>query len=228
MQHVKDEHATYRDSQADRTDLVALFEPLCDRRFECSFLRPLLTAVDLHDEYVGVPWRVQGMPQVNTKFDCLFEQCDDGQLFRKSVVEYLGVDDFELLHGLVTDVVAAMDQFSEDFLTLVTPFTEALKKFRAPNHRAGAVPDLFDQVYESYLDALKSSSYYLSPLELALVCQCARKNVVIARRVVGRRELQYDRHVMPVRDGPILFTAIQTPPGANRGRTHFERLERLS
>ena len=111
---------------------------------------------------------------------------------------------------------------------MVTPFTEALQKFRAPNRRAGAEPDCFDQVYESYLDALKSSNYYLSPVELALVCQCARQNVVIARRVVGRRELQYDRHVMPVRDGPILFTAIQTPPGANRARTHFERLERLS
>ena len=128
-------------------------------------------------------------------------------------------------------MVANIDDISEDFQDALFPFTAALHAAQGFNvgHRASTAPPFFDAVYPSYLAAVTrvDGDYYLSPLELALVCQCARKNVVIAKHDRLSQSLEYERHVLPDPGAPIAFTSIHVRAGAARARSHFERLEYL-
>ena len=116
-------------------------------------------------------------------------------------------------------------------MAALSPFTDALAASlgSGTGMRAGSVPDFVEDLYPSYLATLTChrTNYYLSPLELVLVCQCARKNVVIARRDVETGSLEYDRHVMPAPAASIMFTSIQMRAGESRVRSHFERLQLL-
>ena len=232
VNHVRHEQHAYEMSQGERAGLLEKFEPLFDRRFQDTFVRPLLTSLGLLEDYVDSPWHIEGLPGVSNKFDGLFEQCCDGRRFRQSVLEYLGVHDFSPLFQRVQDVVQGIDPLPDDLATVLFPFTEALTEARGQGvgYRAGSVPAFFDQVYPKYLAALTSQDgdYYLSPQELALVCQCDQRNVVIARHDLDSGSLEYDRHVMPAPTSPeIRFTSIQVRSGATRVRSHFERLELL-
>ena len=232
VDYVRHQDELYNNFLAKRMEVLDAFEPLCDRDFEDTFVRPLLNTLGLLEEYAEAPVTIAGRPGVRTKLDALFEAGPDGRKFRQGVLEYCGVENFHVLFDAVSDLVGAM---LGDLPVPLFDFMEKLARARGLHMdlRVGRVPPFMDDLYPSYLDSMtkqtrRGGSYFLSPLELLLVCQCARKNVVIVKHDVLAGTLEYDRHVLPVPNMPLIFTSIRMRPELGpQARTHFERLECL-
>eukprot|EP00959_Pyramimonas_sp_CCMP1952_P155573 3254458-Pyramimonas_sp.AAC.1 len=122
--------------------------------------------------------------------------------------------DFFLEH--VNNTVAHLHDANVDraFGAGVGDFVEIVKEARlhAPVVDAGEsvmvrepFEDFFTLVYPCYLEALCSDGYYLSDVELMLLCECAGLNAVIVREVREERGLrraafQLHKYVLPAGD----------------------------
>ena len=94
--------------------------------------------------------------------------------------------------------------------------------------------DFLKLVYPCYLDAMSSHGYYLSDLELLLLCECARLNAVIVMQMqdqqqFGRTVFKVHKYILPSGDSTnITLVAIHAEPGRHAVRGHYERLECLT
>jgi len=109
LHKVVQEEQHYSELQQKRREVSTAFACLCTRLLEHSFLRPLLASLGILETYMGTPCDVHACPHVHTKYDALFEPCPEGRLFRQSIVEYCGVQNFHVLLEKVQDVVGTMD-----------------------------------------------------------------------------------------------------------------------
>ena len=108
VDYVRHQQQLYDDFFAKRMELLDAFEPLCDRAFAQSFVRPLLSTLGILEAFTDAPVAISGHPGVRTKFDALFLAGPDGRRFRQGVVEYCGVDNFHVLLDAVSGLVATM------------------------------------------------------------------------------------------------------------------------
>ena len=94
--------------------------------------------------------------------------------------------------------------------------------------------DFFRLVYPCYLEALCSDGYYLSDLELLLLCACAHVNAVIVRRQreeqgFRRTVFQLHKYIMAGEDSTnVIIIGINADLGRSYVRGHYERLECVS
>ena len=129
VEKVRQDHDMYERFEQKRSQIAQAFAPLCTRSLEHVFLRPLLLSIGLLESYCNTAWSVDDFPHVVTKFDALFVNCDDGNRFRRSIVESLGVSNFHVLAEKVQDVVGTMDWRQEaapvfEFCDMVTAAQE--------------------------------------------------------------------------------------------------------
>ena len=85
--------------------------------------------------------------------------------------------------------------------------------------------ELFSLAYPRYVDAMtKNSDYYLSDLELRVVCRCRRKSVAVATRDPMHQTLVYHSSSLSDETAAIAYTSIRVGTNQGRVRSHFEKL----
>eukprot|EP00959_Pyramimonas_sp_CCMP1952_P452747 9467105-Pyramimonas_sp.AAC.1 len=200
------------------------------------FLRPLLTRMGILGDYEcvgdGGHWKI----------DVVGADTELGQHYRRGIVEYFGMNNVDTFLTHFNNTVADLQDANVDraFRAGVGDFVGLVEEARAhaPVVDAGEsvlvqepFEDFFALVYPCYLEALCSDGYYLSDLELLLLCECARLNAVIVREVREERGPAFQLHkcVLPAGDsGNVTVISINAGIGRSAVRGHYERLECVS
>ena len=105
IQAVQVEHFAYQKFLEERKRICQKFSHLCVRSLEHSFLRPLLTSLDMLEEYENTQADIRGSEIVQSKFNALFENYPEAIKWRQSIVESCGVSNFRVLFDRVQDIV---------------------------------------------------------------------------------------------------------------------------
>ena len=69
------------------------------------------------------------------------------------------------------------------------------------------------------------SNYFLSDLELKVLCLCREVSVVIVMHNLDEDSMKYSSHAHAAGQAESVWVAIQTRTGEQRVRSHFERLQ---
>ena len=222
----RSEHHAYEKFMAVRHRIVTEFAQLCIRPLEHSFLRPLLTHLNMLEEYENTLADTPGPASGTTKFEALFEEGPLANKLRQSIVEHCGVNNFEVLFERVADIVADMELGQET--VRIFDFCESLNEAQDANLRnpQEPFPNFFQQAYPMYLDAMSAvePQYYLSDVELLALCRCSATNVVIFKRDMVDNALSYLRSAIVNVAAPLVITSIQVDPREGSVRSHFEKL----
>jgi len=223
---VQQESEMYARFEQKRSEVVAAFSLLCTRSLEHSFIRPLLACLDIN--YCNSPWSAEGCPRIQTKFDALFEECGDSHRFRQGVVESLGVDQFKVLLEKVQDVFQYMEycEAAEPVFDFCSLLRDAATEFDMSAQQAPFeffLRRTFPCVQRAII---QNQDYYLSDLELLLLCRCSERNVAIIKHDHAARTLKYHNSCLPDDTAPITFVSIRVREGASKARSHFERLKK--
>ena len=174
------------------------------------------------------------------KIDVACVDCAQGAKYRQSIVEYLGTQNFQEFLYRVNDAVQHVGGDDIERLEDVFRFAEVVEDAQRYASNAEAwqsvlehapFANFFELVYPRYLDAMASDGYYLSDLELMLLCECAQRNAVIVQRIESADHFQrtvFKVHecVMPAGNAQeFIVVAIGGPDGASAVRGHYERLQ---
>ena len=225
-----------------RTAVVEAFRALCREELKDIFLAPLLTSMGLKELYFDEVEleEVPGLPRGCMKIDVACVDCAQGARYRQSIVEYLGTQNFQEFLYKVNDVVQHFGGDDIERVEDVFRFAEVVEDAERYAWNAEAwqpvlehapFANFFELVYPRYLDAMASDGYYLSDLELMLLCECAKRNAVIVVREQSpdhfpRTVFQVHECVMPAGSAQdFTVVAIGGGDGAHAVRGHYERLE---
>ena len=122
-------------------------------------------------------------PHVKCKADVMFEDGDDGQRFRQSIVEYCGSTNLSEFLGRVVDAISRLPgelvAAAAEPASILGELVHNAPQFDALDS-AEPFAGFFDGVFPHYVAAMQGGNFYLSDLELAALCQCPRRNVAIA------------------------------------------------
>jgi len=168
----------------------------------------------------GVPFcpASDGGPQ--SKFDALFDTREAFDGLRYSFLMALYADLMSLGSILRTSALPVVEQeymevIWEEYVCPAAMFTL----------QVGPGSDFAESVWQSWRDAVCSEDqqYYLSVEELMLVCELARKDVVIFRQDHASQSCVYAGSVCGFTACPPVQVKLSCA-GNSRGRGHFERL----
>ncbi len=112
VQAVFEQETTYAAFVEERNHVAQVFQWLCVRPLEHTFLRPLLRSLGLLEEFCHTSFALPGWPTVRNKFDALFVCESQASRLHQSIVEHCGVSNFHVLKR-VADVVGDMVWSSE-------------------------------------------------------------------------------------------------------------------
>ena len=237
---VTEEHRKKTVFAQKRLAVVESFRALCREDLKEIFLAPLLSSMGLKESYFEEMEMedVAGLPRGCMKIDVACVDCAQGARYRQSIVEYLGTQNFQELLYRVNDVVQHVGENDIERVADVFRFAEVVTDAQRyaedawqPVLEHAPFADFVDLVYPRYLDAMASDGYYLSDLELMLLCECARRNAVFVHRVQSadyfqRTVFKVQECVMPAGNAQeFIVVAIGVAHGATAVRGHFERLE---
>ena len=225
-----------------RTAVVEAFRALCRQDLKELFLAPLLTSMGVKELYFDEVElaEISGLPRGCMKIDVACVDCAQGARYRRSIVEYLGTENLQSLLEKVEDVVGQLDGDDIERVQDVFRFADVVKDAQRYASSAEAwkpvlenppFANFFELVYPRYLDAMASEGYFLSDLELMLLCECAKRNGVIVQRVQSpnhfhRAVFKVHEWVMAAGNAQeITVVAIGGADGAAAVRGHYERLE---
>ena len=96
--------------QVQRDHIGEAFKALCGPELREAFLRPLLSAMGLDHDYLDAVWLAEGCQHVRCKADVMAGDSADGQLFRRSVVEYCGSSNLQVFLQKVIDVIGQLSE----------------------------------------------------------------------------------------------------------------------
>ena len=251
---VTEDHRKKNVFQEKRIAVVEAFRALCREDLKEIFLGPLLSSMGLKELYFEEVEleEVAGLPRGCMKIDVACVDCAQGARYRQSIVEYLGTQNFQEFLYKVNDVVQHLGGDDIERLKDVFRFAEVVEDAQryASNSEAwqsvsehAPFANFLELVYPRYLDAMASDGYYLSDLELMLLCECTQRNALIVQRVESadhfqRTVFRVHECVMPAGNAQeFIVVAIGGPDGAiaqqwpHQGsraaavRGHYERLE---
>ena len=120
LDRVLQAHQQYESLRSKRDTVRTTFSRICCRSLEHSFVRPLLIALDLLQDFCNTPVQVQGFPEVRNKFDAVFTNSEDGEMYRRSIVESCGVGRFHVLADRVRDIVSDIGLYPNSVRTYKT------------------------------------------------------------------------------------------------------------
>ena len=220
----RSEHQRYELFSAARADIVNEFAKLCVRTLEHTFVRPLLGYLGMLEEYEQGFTEVPGYVVEVSKLDALFVEGAHRKKLLQGVVERCGVDNFDILFEKVSDLVGGMELGEET--ECIFKFGQSLNEAQDSRfiRSSEPFPHFFQQIYPSYLDALCSSTYYLSDVELLALCRCTQTNIAIFQHDTVSGSLTYLRGAVVDDAAPLMITSIQANPDQVSVRTHFEKL----
>ena len=91
--------------------MVEAFRALCRQDLKELFLAPLLTSMGVKELYFDEVElaEISGLPRGCMKIDVACVDCAQGARYRRSIVEYLGTENFQSLLEKVEDVVGQLD-----------------------------------------------------------------------------------------------------------------------
>ena len=242
VQAVKKESEAQAIFDGMRQEIACAFGALCRPDMKEIFLRPLLVSMGIAAEYFDVeePSIQNQFFHKTYKIDMMCVDCPRGQLYRQSVVEYCGTDNYNGFLIKVEHVISDMSSDNIEKAADVFEFSELVSKakvFRQRLHHGASalVREPFDgffrMIYPKYVAAMATDGYFLSDLELLLLCECAKTNAVIVRPFPPNDDIPFvtlriHKWVMPdsgVEDFRLI--SIGGEIGASTVRGHFERLE---
>mgnify|MGYP001292936738 CR=1 FL=1 len=166
-----------------RAAVATALRNLCENDMQDIFLRPLLVHMGILDEYECE------VAAGHRKIDVVGTDTALGQHYRRGIVEYFGVSNVgEFLMHVANTAEAVQDANIAgvfDFVEVVREARENALVVDAGESVLVREPfqDFLKLVYPCYLNALSSHGYFLSDLELLLLCECARLNAVIVRQI---------------------------------------------
>ena len=186
----------------------------------------MLKLLDLFDdytkEYVGEA----------TKLQTLFANNADAAFLHKGVTEKLGtsVEAFASMIAFVQDILGSaqgdVPEVCFTFAAALEDARDASAQHVAIIHPSQPFQSFFQDIFPSYVRAIcGDSDYYLSDLELKLLCLCRKVSVVIVMHNLDEDSMKYSSHAHAVGQAESVWVAIQARTGEQRVRSHFERLQ---
>ena len=234
LRAVEHESVMFTVFEQKRAAVATALRNLCENDMKDICLRPLLVHMGILDEYECE------VAAGHRKIDVVGTDTALGQHYRRGIVEYFGVSNVdEFLMHVANTAEAVQDANIAgvfDFVALVREARENALVVDAGESVLVREPfqDFLKLVYPCYLNALSSHGYFLSDLELLLLCECARLNAVIGRQIrheheFGRTVFKVHKYVLPAGDfAAIIIVAIRADLGRSAVRGHYKRLECLT
>ena len=178
-----------------RSEMLRTFSKLCVEQLKTCFLHPLLRKLQLITEFCETSYRHLPDGQILTKLDIILADMDDALLLKQGILERQGIDAMANLAVLVQQSIQSTSDFPVDYLSNATEFIASINEVRVAVERVESPSRRsFALLYPIYLEVMTSDSYYLSDIELRIICRCARQSVVICRHDPIQHKLTYVSH----------------------------------
>ena len=217
--------------EQSRKQMVEAFGCLCVRPLQACFLHPLLKRLGVFEEFCITPYTNVAGQAFTTRLEVILTDGAHATHLKRSLLETKGVDSMEELAYVVNMISEASTDLPEAYIPKIKHFCCRVSEAggRAKDLKNHAF-DGFILAYPTYLELMCKDDYYLSNIELRILCRCANQSVVICIQDPDTQRLVYLSQDLVNTEEPV-FTSLlireENVQHTNTVRTHFERLENV-
>ena len=219
-------------SQIARKHILETFNLLCKNELRTSFFEPLLQSLGIFEEFCTDKFHPASHYGLHSRLDVILGGIDNDHHLKQALLECKGVDHLEVIITEMLTIATNTADFPEGMRLVIQTMYECAnavtqQHLRRRNHaRQG-----FNIAYAIYLDVMCKNEYWLSTMEIQILCRCCKQSIVICRRDPVTQRLHYLAQQLNGNNEPVFVALIVEERHLNAGlatRSHFERLDHMN